>query len=282
MKNEKTAFEERFDKAIKEVLVLTQDGVGAGKSGKAVLWEAHTQLLAYIDIKTGELISEDTRLTWQLTEEECRTKEKVFDLEKERIYRLSVRESLPYVHEYTGQNIRQGQSLMVVEVLERGCTDSRLEEILKEYIKPVTIQSVGCSELQLDKSLGMFDGDCQWNGEECLLHLDVDERGAETAHDAEATLKKLLSDSAGWDAKARKLAASKLVDNANDWLMDEDENAPEITEEEFAARLSISELCISTDGDFEIFYDDDDMFWGHVIIVNGNIESGLDDATMAG
>ena len=32
----------------------------------------------------------------------------------------------------------------------------------------------------------------------------------------------------------------------------------------------------------EIFYEDDDMFWGHVVIVSGNIENGIDDATMAG
>lgn len=282
MASERVNFEKRFNSAVKEVLVLTQDGMGAGKAGKDVLWDVRMQLLAYIDVQTDQLIRENSSLTWQLTEEECRTKEKIFDLEREHIYRLKVRESLPCLNEYTGEQIGRGAYLMVVEVMERDAGDSRLEEILKEYRKPVTMQAVGCSKLQLDKSLGMFDGDCQWNGEECMVHLDVDERGAETALDAEATLAKLLSESTAWDEKARAFAALKLVDTANDWLTDEDENAPEITEEDFAARLSISELCVSTDGDFELFYDDDDMFWGHVIIVSGNIEDGLDDATIAG
>lgn len=115
-----------------------------------------------------------------------------------------------------------------------------MEEFLIQYQKPVTIHPAGCGEL-LDKSLGSFDGTCQWNGEECLVHLDVDEEDAETAEDA-----------------------------------------PEITKEDFARRLSISELGISTDGEFEIYYNDNDMFWGYVIIVSGNLEEGLDGAMMAG
>lgn len=278
MEKEQLKFEKRFDTSVKEVIVLTQDGVGAGKVGAATLWNAHMKILAYVDVQTGEVIKKNTILTWQLTDAECRTKERIFNLKKEWIYRLKVRESLPDVHE----NVSRGLNLMVVEVLERNCRDDRLEEILREYQKPVKIHLLGCSELLLDKSLGMFDGDCKWNGEMCMVHLDVDEDGAETAEDAIVTLAELLSHSQIWDDQARKFAASELAEMANEWQSEDKENALEISKEDFEKRLTISELCISIDGDFEIFYDDDDMFWGHVIIVSGNIKKGLEDATIAG
>ena len=36
------------------------------------------------------------------------------------------------------------------------------------------------------------------------------------------------------------------------------------------------------DGEFELYYDDGDIFAGHVIIVSGNMEKGLYDAQFAG
>ena len=39
---------------------------------------------------------------------------------------------------------------------------------------------------------------------------------------------------------------------------------------------------VSQDGGFELYYDDGDIFAGHVIIVSGNMEKGLYDAQFAG
>lgn len=270
MKDERKEFESAFDKEIKEVLVLTQTNPSAGKAGNAELWKASLTLLSYIDVLTDTLIQKEARLVWQLTEEECRTKEKIHNLEKEKIYHLKVRESLD-----------GGYSLLLVEVVERSCQDRRLTELLMDYRKPVMIHLEGCGEFLLDKSLGMFDADGQWNGESCTIHLDVDEDNKKTASDASATLKKLLSNSKQWDQLARELAASRLTSTANDWQAQE-EDPIEITEEAFAQRLSISELSVLTGGDFEIYYEDDDMFWGHVVIVSGNVNTGVDDADMAG
>lgn len=287
MQNEIKKFEEKYDNSIKEVLVLTEGGTSAGRVGQEKMWEASVTILAMIDVESNELIESKKLLTWLMTDEQCNTEEKIFNIERETIYRLKVQESLAYKHEFFGRviEVEQGRSLWVREVLERDCHEGRLEAILAEYQKQVTLQPEGCQELLLDKSLGMFSGDGTWNGSECLVHLDVDEEGAETAEDALSTWSRLLTDCAKWDAEARAYAAKELVDNANDWLYDsveEDEEVEEITEESFAQRLELSEVCVSTEGNFEIFYDDDDMFWGHVVIVSGNIEEGIDDATMAG
>lgn len=280
MKQEKR-FMQRFDTVEKEVLVLTQEGTSASRFDKDKFWTASVKVLAFVDIQTGELINDKGYLEWQLTEEECKDSGKKFDLQGKTIYRLKVQESLPFTNSFEGE-VRKGKYLWVKEVLERSCHEERLDMILEEYLKPVVIQPQGCEELVLDKSLGMFSGDGSWNGDSCLVHLDVDENNAKTAKDAQSTWKVLMDNSKEWDKKARQYAAAELAECASDWALDEDENAEEITEDEFAKRMSISEICVSTGGYFDIYYHDDDMFWGHVIIVSGNIETGIDEAYMAG
>lgn len=282
MEQEREKFAQKFDTVQKEFLVLTEGDASASKGGKDKLWTASVAILAFIDMETGDFIEDKCYLTWQLTDRECQTPEKIFNLQGETIYRLKAQESLPFVNQYAGKEIKRGNSLWVKEVFERDCHEERLNAILEKFRQPVTIQPECCEELLLNKSLGIFSGNGHWNGESCLIHLDVDEDGTETANDAQDTLKKLMDNCREWDEKARKYAAAELAANASDWAMDADENAEEITEEEFAERLAVSEVCVSTCGDFEIFYDDDDMFWGHVIIVSGNIETGIEDASMAG
>ncbi len=284
MKLEQKRFMQRFDTIEKEVFVLTEEGTSASKCGKDKLYEASVTVLALVDVATGELIDDKGYLEWQLTEKECQTSEKIFNLQGKTIYRLKVQESLPFTNYFgdEGNEVRRGKYLWVKEVLERSCQEERLDMILEEYLKPVVIQPEGCGELVLDKSLGMFSGVGSWNGDSCQIHLDVDENNAETSEDAQSTWKVLMDNSREWDKKARQYAATELAECASDWARDEDENAEEITEDEFAKRMGISEICVSIGGDFDIYYNDDDMFWGHVIIVSGNIETGIDDAYMAG
>lgn len=282
MVQERERFANRFDTAQKEILVLTECSASASKGGRDLLWNASVTVLALMDVETGVVTEDKCRLEWQLTEEETHTMEKIFNLQGETIYRLKVQESLPFKNQYTGEEIKRGSYLWVKEVIERDCHEERLDAILTRYRMPVKIKPEGCEELVLDKSLGMFCGEGIWNGEHCQISLDVDGSGEETAKSARDTLKKLMDNCKEWDEKARKHAAAELTENANDWANDEDNEAEEITEDEFAKRLSISEICVSTEGDFEIYYDDDDMFWGHVVIVSGNIEKGIEEAYMVG
>ncbi len=274
---ERAAFQSRFAPESKEVLVLTQESGGCGRSGKDTLWQMNLPLLGVIDLESCQLSTDTCYLCWQLTDAECQTKERIFDLHVLSIYRLRVQESLPTEH------LPQGASLLVIEVLERSCQDARLEELLAAYRIPVVLEAPGCSPLTLNKSLDLFYGEGQWAGRDCSIHLEADARKAQTADNALHTLQILLADSVSWDQKACQFAANELVENANDWQDDEDEYAPEITADEFASRISISEISVSAEnGAFELYYDDDDLFWGHVIIVSGNLTDGFSDATIAG
>lgn len=280
MSQERENFEKRFDTIEKEVLVLTEGGTSSSRWGENKLWQASVTVLAVVDVAADELTEKKCSLNWQMTEAE-NNNGKVFDIKGETIYRLRVQESLPFLS-FGNEEIPRGNSLWVRAVLESDCSEARLEQILAEFRKPVILQLDAGEELLLDKSIGLFSGEGHWNGKECLINMDVDEESSVTAKDALETWKKLIANSQEWDDKARKFAAEEMTDNANDWALDADENAEEMTKEDFAKRLMISEVCVSTDGNFEIFYDDDDMFWGHVVIVSGNIETGIDDAYIAG
>ena len=92
------------------------------------------------------------------------------------------------------------------------------------------------------------------------------------------------------------LQLKELTDLANDWRDEEDEDdedddgevsspdesTDEITEEEFASRIYITELSVNADGEFTAYYNDDDMFLGHVITINGSLEEGIEDAYIQG
>lgn len=82
-----------------------------------------------------------------------------------------------------------------------------------------------------------------------------------------------------WSARVKTYAAKELVELANDWQMeDENSSSEEITEEMFAERIKLDSITVSSNGDFEMFYFDDDMFLGHEIIIKGNINGEFTNA----
>ena len=137
---EEKDFDAKFDKQVKDIFVLTEDDMGAGKSGKEKLWTVSIRTLAYIDLMTQELVERKSILQWLITERECRTSKKKLGLSKETIYQLKVRESLPYINPYNQKEMEKGKWLKVEEVVKRNCHEPRLDEILKEYQKDVVIQ----------------------------------------------------------------------------------------------------------------------------------------------
>ena len=85
----------------------------------------------------------------------------------------------------------------------------------------------------------------------------------------------------------RAMAAQKLTAQANEWLADNDQTDREaekdpITEDEFARRILLTEFTVSPGGRFTAWYEDDDMFWGHVITVDGTLKKGPVDAEIQG
>ena len=101
--------------------------------------------------------------------------------------------------------------------------------------------------------------------------------------------KDLIADFDRLDREMRAFAAGELTENANDWLADsleEGETAEDMTEAAFAERMVPECLSIfgiaDNDIGYDMYYGDDDMFWGHTIIVSGTPEEGIESADICG
>ena len=293
MKNEFKKFESQFEEAVQTLIVLTGgSGSSAGKAGKEVLWTASQTIIAYIDCDTNQLVEAEGRLEW-LAEDSQRSGW-IYNLKGKNNYLVKVKKRKPGRKEDYQELIENGaitepptfeHYFQLLEVTEREINNSRLEEVLKKYETPVFVVDQQLGEFEYNKELHFFEGYIDWLGCETSVYLDEStaEKEGHTADDALKTLHCLVERVEDWDKKLRKFAAKKLVELANDWLQDSDEEEPEsITEEDFAKRIEISELAIHENGEFEAYYYDDDMFWGHIIIIDGNIDGELADAYIAG
>ena len=284
---EREAFDERHSSEAVEIIVLTGENVGgAGKAGGDVLWTPTSNVLAYID-ETGSAVFEEGRLSWLATNEQRGSW--VHDLKPLAQYRVRARRrAAPDPEEYTRIGLPVpdlSHHFALVEVLERDLHVRELDERLGRWRHPVSI-STHFGEFELDRSFGWFSGTVQWGGREVSVMLAIDEgsaEGAETCHGALSRLTEFVASMPSMDVRWREYAASELTDLANDWQQeDEAQSAEPITADVFAQRIRLSELSIAADGSATPYYDDGDLFWGHVIVIDVEVDGALTDASIAG
>ena len=262
-----------------EKLVLIQSGTSADKTFLDTFWTAHTHALAMVDVQTGQVLSGRCCLSWPLTDKERESGDYSKRFAKGNIYRIKTRG-------WKGDALSEPQ-WYVTEVLEEGVTCPALEEIWAEYTKPILLEDEVLGTLTLDREMSTFDGTCQWMGKEVRISLDVEIEKKASWTRVTNVMKNLLADQEVWDKSLRAMAAQKLTAQANEWLADNDQTdrAPEkdpITEEEFARRILITEFTVSPGGGFTAWYEDDYMFWGHVVTVDGTLKKGPISADMQG
>ena len=175
----------------------------------------------------------------------------------------------------------------MTEVLADRVASPILEQIWADYTKPVLLEDDVLGTLVLDREFSVFNGNCQWMGSSvCFsLSIDINKRGTWTR--AVNVMRQLVSEQVSWDASLKQMAANKLTAQANEWLADNDQTdrKPQIepiTEDEFAQRILLTEFTVSPGGRFTAWYEDDDMFGGHVITVYASIKKGPIGAEMQG
>ena len=262
-----------------EKLVLIQSGTSADKTFLDTFWTAHTHALAMADVQTGQVLFGRCYLSWPLTDKEWETGDYSNRFAKGNIYRIKARG-------WKGDALSEPQ-WYVMEVLEEGVPCPALEEIWAEYTKPILLEDEVLGTLTLDREMSTFDGTCKWMGKEVRISLDVEIEKKSSWNRVTNVMKKLVADQEVWDKSLRAVAAQKLTALANEWLADNDQidRAPEkapITEDEFAQRILLTELSVSPGGHFTAWYEDDDMFWGHVVTVDGTLKKGPIGADMQG
>jgi hypothetical protein len=273
-------FAREYQNEEKEILILTSDdSYGAMKSKDS--WEASYNFLAYVDVASNELKMGNGRIHWLISDAENSEHGPgwPYYLKKGVIYLLKVRELVD-------KTVPEGRMpsfynrFMVVDVIEENANNDDLLAILAEYRKPVIITDKALGEFELDKDFEMFEGTINWLGKDISAYLEVniDNKGSWTK--TMNALRSLYEQQEQRDAEFRSFAAKQLTPLANDW--NDDEDAVEISEKDFADRIRISSLTVTSGGGYTAYYDDDDLFFGHAVTVYGTIKKGIKSATIEG
>lgn len=272
-------WEHSFEEEVRELLILVAGSSGAGKRNG--FWEAAHSYLAYVDCETGALHADEGRLVYPVSDEEYADGGIVGRFRDEEIYRVTARRKIPYeVPEGVAASAQN--RLLIVDVLEENSPCPALDEVLAEYRRPVVLEDEELGELTLDKDLDMFEGVISWRDEDIDISLEVDSSSEDTWTAAVVAMKQMAADQDAWDRDMRAFAARELTELACEWRESADEEVPEITEESFAQRIELTSIVMDSDGSFSAYFDDDDMFFGHCVVVYGTLEGGVSSAVMAG
>jgi hypothetical protein len=140
------------------------------------------------------------------------------------------------------------------------------------------ISTVRFGDLVFEPDLDWFMGTTLWNGQEIRIVFPVNQK---TINDsALAAAQTLWSEQVQWQQSIQTYAIYALLGIKNsDWLEDDED---ELTAEVFGSRITLETISVATNGEFEFWYNDGDLFWGHSIVVRGNLENGPIEACTEG
>ena len=277
------AFYEKYATEEQEAVVLIRNCIGGGYNNKGDFWEMTAISLGMVFCATGEKNIREGRMKWPVADGERNGEKGWGKFGEGQICRVKVRKLLDeYVPNHATPE--KFNCWAVTDVQEPLASCPELEAVLEEYKKPVVIEDKMLGTLTLNRKFNMFETNFSWSGAEIPLALEVNSESKSSWSRARTAAKKLIAEQEAWDKAMRKFAAKELTELANDWLADDDENndAEPSTEESFAQRITLSELTITSGGSFTAYYNDDDMFWGHVIEVSGSLKKGITDADISG
>ena len=276
----------RFESEAHEYLLAVGGGnTSASKAKGQKYWGASAPILGNVDLTSGKKSSQRSSAQWALTDSEYESREYFNYLKQGGIYRVKgLPPKLMEGDSFFNNPFRMG-GVYVLEILEKGVQDEFLQGLIDEFNKPVVISSKLFGNMTLERSYGWFEGRGNWLGE--TIDVDI---SCEDENDAKKLLPKLeemFENAERWDKDIRTFAANELTELANDWLdaenEDEDgEQLPEITEEDFARRIKIVSIELDEDAEFTVFFDDDNMFLRHSVVVYGDLENGPNEANMEG
>lgn len=272
-------FLEKYDTDEQEIIVLIENVSGASYFEEK--WEMLATTIGMQFVKDDILQLKKGRLNWLVSDEERNGELGWKRFKKGQIYRIKARKML---EKYIPKNLKGSDfnAWCVVDVLDNNVICPDLKKAWEDYNKPIVINDDVSGELTLNKEYEVFEGYINWDGKVISLMLEVDVDDNSTWDQISKSAKEMIIQLEQWDKKMREFSSKKLTVLANQWASDEKDIIAPITEDDFANRISISELVFSSDDAFSVMYDDDEMFWGHAIEVQGTLEKGIESSNIIG
>jgi hypothetical protein len=165
------------------------------------------------------------------------------------------------------------------ELIPQETEDKELLRVAKQLQRPLIIRTAELGEMTYNRSLKRFEGMVTWCGND---EVTVSVTAKESKPDPEAhnTARAMLAAQKSWQERITTFAAEKLLPT---WIEHwRQEDAPTLDSNEFIRRISLSSIDFNEDGRFTFWFDDGDIFLGHIITVWGNLIDGPTDAVFQG
>ena len=264
-------FESKYDTTITELLVLTNQRVSSGHKEHDMIVPS-LDFVASVNLETGELSQERGILQWMIPG--APWKGWGFDFEQFQIYRIRVRKHKKLKEYY-----------LLLDILEENVSDPQLNPIKEHVSTPVTIEDSTLGTFLLEREYSWFVGTADWRGTKCNVYLITDEENGESAEKAYAHFQTLYRDREVWDDKFRQFSADELLELANDWYEYSDDDFDvemPIQRDEFLRRLSIASIEGYEEGSITVYYDADEMFTDHAIVIYAKIDGTISSADIIG
>ncbi|WP_075340405.1 DUF2262 domain-containing protein [Tenacibaculum agarivorans] len=171
----------------------------------------------------------------------------------------------------------QQKQIQFTSVIQTNVKHEILDKLIEERSKPTIFSSEYFGEFILDRRLNWFEKKTQWLGNEIDLFLSID---TSPISELESSAIKLFKDQEKWHKKLVNQITLDLLSLKNESWLEDDEK--ELQESEFKSRISIDSITIHPDDEFEFWFKDGDLFWGHSINIGGNLNGQLEEATING
>lgn len=140
------------------------------------------------------------------------------------------------------------------------------------------IEDAVFGKLIWEKEYGWWSGELKFSPES-IAKIRINAEN-ETDTDAISAAHRLFEKIRVSDSEIRNFAADELLELHNESWREDDE--AEISREDFCSRIKITSVNFEGEGDITIYFDDDDLFWGHVIVVQINENFEFTYADIAG
>jgi hypothetical protein len=166
---------------------------------------------------------------------------------------------------------------LVVEIIGKHTSDDELNEQARKLQEPVTFEDIRFGTFKLDRRINSFTAGTLWGGAGVELVL-MD--GHPDPQVVLAHARSLWDSQVAWARRIGDRAVADLLQLKNDAWLGEHEKA--LGADQFKAQMTLQSISVYPDGTFEFWHDDGDLFWGHSIMVSGNLKEGPLEAGIHG
>ncbi|MCU0493921.1 MAG: DUF2262 domain-containing protein, partial [Chloroflexaceae bacterium] len=231
-------------------------GAGGGRGGGEEFWTLLFKLVAW-RIGDGSLQTEPLRLSRKVTDEELR-----------HMQTLLVPYAVVRVQARVGESAYGGYQGLLEQYMGADDADAELNDYAQQLQQPVTLDDPLLGTFTLDRRVDWFSAEVVWDGQPVRLNLSE----SASAQAALQTAHALWQDQRVWAQRIREYAVEQLLELKNDSWLDDDEE--ELTALAFLERMQLESITVHSDGTFDFWHDDGDLFWGHTIQISGNLAEG--------